>query len=115
MAGGEVAEGGGEGGEGGSKTVELGEGFLFCGAEGLTAEAGLGACGGEALKGLEHLAGQAATASGETFEFFALGIALPCPPGGGGVGERPAVFQRFGRQGCLPRPRGVGARPRARN
>jgi hypothetical protein len=36
------------------------------------------------LQGLEHLAGQAATAAGVTFQFGTLGIALLRPLGGGG-------------------------------
>ena len=75
-----MAEGGGEFGEWGGHSVEGGEGFFFGGA---APEASLGAGDGEGLQGLEHLAGQAATASGEASQFGELGIALLRPLGRG--------------------------------
>ena len=77
MARGKLTQGGRELGERGEQAVELGQGFEFRGTERPLAEAGLGTGEGEGVQGLEHLAGHAATASGEAFEFGALGLALP--------------------------------------
>ena len=49
LAGGDLAEGGGELGEPRWQTVEGGEGFFFPGAERLVAESGLGAGDGEGM------------------------------------------------------------------
>jgi hypothetical protein len=86
LAGGELAEGGGEEREGRRVAVEGAEGFFRVGGQPLVPEAGPGAGHGERLQGLQHLDRHAATAAGEAFDLGELGIALLRPLGGRGGG-----------------------------